>query len=97
MKGFFILFFLSIKLLFFAVSCAPLQIIDPVYSKSGDLAGASVYEDEFREKNYKSASHYKEFPMDNNKYVDEQLRIYSATGPLGDTMRKIFRAIGPLC
>jgi len=92
-KGFFILF-LNVKLLFFAVSCAPLQIVDPVYSKSGDLAGDSAYEDKFREENYRPVFYNKAFPMDNNKYVDAQLRLYSAEGKLGETMRRYLERSG---
>ena len=92
MKGFFILPALS-AFLFFGLSCAPLQVIDPIYMRSiqsGEFAANSLSQEQ---EIYKSSHgrnkvvYYKAFPNDNNQYVKHWL-IHFSRGSGKENMKR---------
>ena len=69
--------------LFFGASCAPLQVLDTTYLKSGQLAGFYTDRDSKR-----PFTRYEAFPTDDNQYVKKWLSHFSAEGNGYENMRR---------
>ncbi len=79
MRGFFIPLLVLITLL--SISCAPLQVMDAAYLQSDNsLAGSIIGEESFDEGHYQTFSNdYKDFPMENNKYITKWIKTLTGT------------------
>ena len=92
MRDFFAISFFLI-LMFFGVSCAPLQVADPVYVDSSGLIGGTLNSEgdtsnsRFSKKQTRKPVYYKVFPMDNNQYVEKWL-VYFSKGNGRDSMKR---------
>ena len=87
-----IVLFAHLVFLFLGVSCAPLQIANPVYINSNKFIGFSLNQEKEPASSHvkdqkRKLAYYKAFPTDNNQYVRKWL-IYFSEGPGRETMKR---------